>query len=1039
MIKKLKSVAEFNELHESAKKEQDAVQSQVQVKVHLGSCGIASGADKVLEAFTREADIVNLHKTTRNLQDKNAKSFLVQKATCIGLCGIEPIVTVLIPGQDKVVYQSVDAEKVKRIVAEHVIGGKPVSEWTVDLKSPRIALQETRVLHNQDIDPMDIKQYIARGGYLALGKVLSSMTPEGVIEEMKKSGLRGRGGAGFPPATKWGFVRASAGTEKYVVCNGDEGDPGAYMNRAVLEGNPHSIIEGMAIGAFAIGNVREGFAYVRAEYPLAIETLSHAIAQAREYGLLGDKILGTDFSFSIDIFPGAGAFVCGEETALLTSIEGKRGNPRQRPPFPANPGGGLFGKPTTINNVETWSDVPEIILKGAGWFSSVGNEKSKGTKTLCLVGKVNNPGLVEVPLGTPLGKLVFDIGGGIPNGKKFKGAQLGGPSGGVIPAEYANTSIDYESVAALGAIMGSGGVIIVDEDTCMVDFAKYFLTFTEEESCGKCVPCRGGVPQLLSILNKISSGKATIADLDTLNELGQTITDASLCGLGQTAANPVLTTIRHFREEYEQHIIDHKCTAAVCRGLFKAPCQHKCPVELDVPGYISLVKDNRVNDAYALIKQRNPLPAICGRVCHHPCEGRCNRAQIDESIDIRAIKRYISDSVFASGAKILQEKKPAKAEKIAIIGAGPAGLSAANDLALEGYQGTIFEALPVAGGMAAVAIPEYRLPKAILQKEIDEIKALGIEIKLNTRVNDAAALLKDGFKAVFVATGAHNGIKMGIPGEDLPGVYDAIEFLRKENLGQTVAVGKKVAVVGGGNSAIDSARVAVRKGAEVHLIYRREKADMPAEHEEIKAAEDEGIIFHFLTNPVKIVAKGQSKGLVLSKMALGEFDRSGRKTAKAIAGSEFELEVDTVIEAIGQRPEISFLSNTGIEVKNGNVTVDSRTLATGHAGIFAGGDAVTGPKTVIEAIAHGQRAASSIKRFIEGKPLSLRVERNGYKPIPTSQTPPPDEIAKEMPRVYQTEIPLKQRVTSFAEVVQGYTDEQAQREAARCLRCDLEG
>ena len=602
------------------------------------------------------------------------------------------------------------------------------------MKSPRIALQEIRVLHNQDLDPLDIEQYISRGGYMALGKVLSHMKPEDVIEEVKKSGLRGRGGAGFAAATKWGFVRSSVSPEKYVVCNGDEGDPGAYMNRAVLEGNPHSIIEGMAIGAYAIGNVKEGFAYVRAEYPLAIETLSHAIAQAREYGLLGKNILGTGFEFSIDIFPGAGAFVCGEETALLTSIEGKRGNPRQRPPFPANPGGGLFGKPTTINNVETWSDVPQIILQGAGWFTEVGNEKSKGTKTLCLVGKVNNPGLVEVPLGTPLGKLVFDIGGGIPNGKKFKGAQLGGPSGGVIPAEHINTPIDYESVAALGAIMGSGGVVIMDESSCMVDVAKFFLQFTKEESCGKCAPCRAGIPQMLAILEKISRGEAEMADLDTLTNLAEMVTSASLCGLGQTSANPILTTLRHFREEYEAHIIDKKCPAAVCRALFKAPCQHTCPVELDVPGYVSLIKEGKFTEAYTLIKQRNPLPAICGRVCHHPCEKKCNRNQVDEAIAIRELKRFAADYVFNSNIKIEQKTKAKKAEKVAIIGAGPAGLSAAWDLAMEGYSVTIFEALPVAGGMLAVAIPEYRMPRDILQKEINEIKDLGVEIKLIRRL-----------------------------------------------------------------------------------------------------------------------------------------------------------------------------------------------------------------------------------------------------------------------------------------------------------------
>ncbi len=1037
MVEKLRSVSDLEKLYDTASTKQIAREAKIQVKIHLGSCGIASGANKVFDAFEQELELLNRHVSGQDEISGQLKNIEIQKAACIGLCGIEPTVTVLIPGQEKTIYFSVDETKVKRIFNEHLLGNSPVKEWLVDLKAPRMSLQETRVLHNQDLDPTDIEQYIARGGYLALGRVLSKMKPEEVIDEVKKAVLRGRGGAGFATATKWGFVRSAVSPEKYVVCNGDEGDPGAYMNRAVLEGNPHSIIEGMAIGAYAIGNVKEGFAYVRAEYPLAIETLSHAIGRAREYGLLGKNILGTDFEFSIDIFPGAGAFVCGEETALLTSIEGKRGNPRQRPPFPANPGGGLFGKPTTINNVETWSDVPQIILQGAGWFTGVGNEKSKGTKTLCLVGKVYNPGLVEVPLGTSLGRLVFDIGGGIPNGKKFKGAQLGGPSGGVIPAEHINTPIDYESVAALGAIMGSGGVVIMDESSCMVDVAKFFLQFTREESCGKCTPCRAGIPQMLAILDKISHGEAAMSDLDTLTNLCEMITSASLCGLGQTSANPVLTTLRHFREEYEAHIIDKKCPAAVCRGLFRAPCQHTCPVELDIPGYVGLIKEGKTVEAYSLIKQRNPLPAICGRVCHHPCEKKCNRNQVDEAVAIRDLKRFAADYIYNSNIKVSQKTKAKKADKIAVIGAGPAGLSAAYDLALEGYQVTIFEALPVAGGMLAVAIPEYRLPKNILQKEINEIKELGVEIKLNTPVSDATALLNDGFKAVFIATGAHIGTKMGIPGEELKGVYDAIEFLRKVNLGQAVELGKLVAVIGGGNSAIDSARVALRKGAEVHLIYRRERADMPAIEEEIKAAEEEGVNFHFLTNPLKVLGTKNVIGLALTKMELGEFDRSGRKVAKPLTGSEFEMEFDTVIEAIGQRPDTYFIKNGEI-LKSGLIVADKRTLATAHNGIFAGGDAVTGPQTVIEAIAQGQRAASSIKRYLRGEELSPRVYRNGYEPIPIPQTPPTDEEVKEKARIKEIEIPVKARQTSFKEVAIGYTPEQATEEATRCLRCDLE-
>ncbi|MEW6033367.1 MAG: NADH-ubiquinone oxidoreductase-F iron-sulfur binding region domain-containing protein [Chloroflexota bacterium] len=553
MVKPLASAEELVSLRDRVLKELAERGNKTQVKVHLGTCGISSGANKVLSAFLRE------------VAARGLSNVLVLKAACIGLCGREPVVTVVHPGDGKVVYSDLTEDMVPRIVEQHLVRGDAVREWAVDPDAPLLKLQEIRVMRNQDLDPMNIEEYISRDGYQALAKVLFDMKPEEVLEEVKKSGLRGRGGAGFPTATKWGFVRSAPGDEKYIVCNGDEGDPGAYMNRAVLEGNPHSVIEGMAIGAFAIGNVRQGYAYVRAEYPLAIETLSHAIAQAREHGLLGENILGSSFNFSLDIFPGAGAFVCGEETALLGSIEGRRGNPRQRPPFPANKG--LFGKPTTINNVETWSDIPSIILRGADWFASVGTQQSKGTKTLCLVGKVNNTGLFEVPLGTSLRTIVFDIGGGIPEGKKFKGVQIGGPSGGCIPAKHVDTPVDYEAVTALGAIMGSGGLIVMDEDSCMVDVAKFFLGFTQDESCGKCTPCRAGIPKMLETLTKVSRGRGTMEDLDLLADLGEMMTSLSLCGLGQTAANPVLTTVRHFREEYEAHIIDKRCPAGVCRSL----------------------------------------------------------------------------------------------------------------------------------------------------------------------------------------------------------------------------------------------------------------------------------------------------------------------------------------------------------------------------------------------------------------------------------------------------------------------------------------
>jgi NADH-quinone oxidoreductase subunit F len=1026
-MKPLASAEELTKLRDKIRETLSEQERKVQVKVHLGTCGISSGANKVLETFQREVE-------NRKLSDVT-----VLKAACIGLCDREPVVTVIHPSDGKTTYYDLTEDKVSKIVEQHIVHNKVVDQWKLDTDDPLLKLQEIRIMHNQDLDPMNIDEYIARDGYQALAKALTKMKPEEVIEEVGRAALRGRGGAGFPTATKWSFVRSATGDEKYVVCNGDEGDPGAYMNRAVLEGNPHSIIEGMAIGAYAIGNVRQGYAYVRAEYPLAIETLDHAITQAREYGLLGKNILGTGFQFDLDIFPGAGAFVCGEETALLISIEGKRGNPRQRPPFPANKG--LFGKPTTLNNVETWSNIPQIIWKGAEWFGSVGTATSKGTKTLCLVGKVNNTGLVEVPLGTSLGKIVFDIGGGIPQGKQYKAVQIGGPSGGVIPIEHLNTPVDYEAVTALGAIMGSGGLVVMDEDSCMVDVAKFFLHFTRDESCGKCTPCRAGIPKMLELLTKITGGTGTIEDLATLEELAEMVGSASICGLGQTAPNPVLTTLRHFRQEYEAHIIDKKCPAAVCQALFKAPCQHTCPVGLDVPGYVALIKEGKFEQAYRLIMQRLPFPLSVGRVCNHPCESKCRRSQVDDPIAIRHLKRAAADYAFEHGLEYIPKIKERKKERVAIVGAGPAGLSAAWDLAQEGYQVTVFETLPVAGGMLAVGIPEYRLPRQILNKEIEAVTKLGVDIKLNTRVDDIESLLKDNYQAVFIASGAHKGDKMKIPGEDLKEVYDAIDFLREIGLGKDIKVGQRVAVVGGGNSAVDAARVALRKGAkEVHILYRREKRDMPAIAEEIASAEEEGIQIHCLTVPTKVLGSdGKVAGLECVRMELKEFDVSGRKTPYQMEGSEYKMEVETLIEATGQRPDTSFLKGDGIGMaRGGTIVADPRTLATGRKGVFAGGDAVTGAATVIEAIAAGQRAACSIKRFLRGEMLSPLVERNSHEPIEVPSLPPTEEETRERHRVATAEIAITQRKCSFNEVALPYNAKEAKDEASRCLRCDLE-
>ena len=581
------------------------------IRTHVLICGgtgcTSSNSLKIQEAMNTELAARGLENEVK-----------VVLTGCFGLCALGPVMIVYPEGT---FYSCVKPEDVPEIVEEHFLKGRPVerlvyheaksedihhatslSETAFYKKQKRVALRNCGV-----IDPENIDEYIAMDGYQALGKVLTEMTPDEVIQTILDSGLRGRGGGGFPTGLKWKFASGNRGqVKKYVACNADEGDPGAFMDRSILEGDPHAVIEAMAIAAYAIG-ADEGFIYVRAEYPIAVHRLEVAIGQAREYGLLGKDIFGTGFNFDIDLRFGAGAFVCGEETALMTSIEGNRGEPRPRPPFPAVKG--LFGQPTVLNNVETYANIPQIINKGVEWFTSMGTEKSKGTKVFALGGKITNTGLVEVPMGTTLREVVEEIGGGIPNGKKFKAAQTGGPSGGCIPASLIDTPIDYDNLIAIGSMMGSGGLIVMDEDTCMVDLARFFLDFTVDESCGKCTPCRVGTKRLLEILDKIISGNGELEDIDKLEELSNYIKSASLCGLGQTAPNPVLSTLRYFRDEYIAHIVDKKCPAGVCKSLLQYKidpdkckgctlCARKCPVN----AITGAVKQPHVIDTAKCIK-----------------------------------------------------------------------------------------------------------------------------------------------------------------------------------------------------------------------------------------------------------------------------------------------------------------------------------------------------------------------------------------------------------------------------------------------------
>ena len=1011
-------------------------------RLHLMICGGTACSSNhsfaVKKALEEELKKTNLD---REIQ--------LETTGCQGLCETGPL---LVVKPDNIFYNHLQVEDIPYLVEEHFLKGRPVkrlmhippeeSETLPKLSDiPFFNKQILVALRNRGlIDADQIDDYIARDGYRALTKALTEMEPGDIVEEIKKSGLRGRGGAGFPTGQKWAMVREAAGSPKYIICNADEGDPGAYMDRSIIESDPHSVLEGMLIGGRAMG-AEQGFVYIRNEYPLAVKRMNTAIEQAVEYGLLGEDILGTGFHFSVKVIRGAGAFICGEETSLIASIEGRLGEPRPRPPYPAE--SGLWGKPTNINNVETWANVPVILDRGSDWFSSLGTKTSKGTKVFSVVGKVKNTGLVEVPMGLTLGEIIFDICGGMANDRKFKAVQIGGPSGGCLPVEHLNLAVDYEQLIGAGAMMGSGGMVVTDENTCMVDLAHFFLTFITDESCGKCTPCREGVPRMLDILKRIKTGDAVMEDLDLLMQIATTVKETSLCGLGRTAANPVLSTLRYFEDEYRQHITYKRCPAGVCTDLVSSPCHHTCPIGTEASSYIALIAQGKFQEAVEVNYKTNPLASVCSRVCHHPCEVKCRAGEMGDPIAVRSLKRFVTDYAHGNGGMPVPKAEKKRTEKVAVIGSGPAGLMAGWELAKKGYGVTLFESEAVPGGMLSWAIPDYRLPQKILNLEIEAIQKLGVDIRTNTRVGRDVSWedLMDGeYRAVFIATGAPVNINLNIPGEDTEGVIDPIEFLKTYNLTGKARIGKKVAVVGGGNTAIDAARTAWRLGADVTILYRRTRPEMPAIGEEIEEALKEGIKIEYLTLPVEAVSKnGKLRAVRCKRMGQGDFDSSGRRKPIPVEEGAFELEVDTLIPAIGQRPDLSFINGkTKLRLsKWKTLEINPDTMETNAPGVYAGGDVVTGSATVLEAMQAGQKAAESIHRFINGEsPI------RDYKPTKTTMEVPPVIFGPEEEITMEREEPamldVAARMGNFGEVELGLTEAGAVMEAKRCLRCDLQ-
>ena len=1020
------------------------------IAIGMGTCGSGNGAEGLYRAFASAIDARGL-------------SVDLVSVGCFGFCAEEPLVNVWLPGHPLVMLHRVQSNHVDDILNGLADGIPPleelvlckIEEWDhltghvrYGTGYPDVPLwHEIPFFHGQVkivlrncglINPDDIEEYIAVGGYQALYKVLIDANPAGVIEQIKTARLRGRGGAGYLTGNKWEFLQKAPGADKVLICNADEGDPGAYMNRNEIESDPHALLEGMLIAGYVTG-ASTGIIYVRAEYPIAVLRLERAIEQARAYGVLGKDVMGRGFDFDIQTVEGAGAFVCGEETALIASLEDRAGRPRPRPPFPAQKG--LDGRPTNINNVETWYNIAPIVSRGPAWFAEIGSPKSAGTKVFSLVGKVKSTGLVEMPLGTPLARFIYDVGEGGTNGREIKAVQTGGPSGGCIPAEMFDTPVDYETLAQLGSIMGSGGMVVMDEDNCMVDVARYFIEFTRSESCGKCVPCRVGLHKALRILDGFTQGTATHADLMALDELCRMVRDMSLCGLGQSAPNPVLTSLRHYRHEFEDHILAKRCRAGVCEDLALSPCENSCPLHMNIPRFLQLYKEDRLEDAFLSVILDNPLPASTGRVCQHPCDDRCRRAALDEAVNMREVHRAIADQVLLTDRfetmvdRVRERRMEPTGNQVAVIGAGPTGLTCAYYLALLGHSVTCYDSRPAAGGMLRYALPEYRLPKDVLDKEIELIERLGVEFRFNVNVGEDITLndVAQQYDAVFLSIGTWKESWVYLPGTELTGVIPALPFLEAVSRDAPVPVGRKVVVIGGGNAAVDSARTARRLGADVTIVYRRERKDMPAIAEEVVAAEHEGAKIVYLAAPHRII--GDKDGRVVALEAVrtrpGEFDTSGRR--RPVPTDEvIRFECDSVVLAVGESVDLDFCAASGLKVKETNtLEVERYSLETSRERFYAGGDLITGASNVSNAMGLGKKAARNIHRRLTGREdAPSLIPDFAYEMLPPD---PPSAFGRHV----SGEMPAAERVQSYAEVSLGLTVLAARDESSRCLRCDI--
>lgn len=1003
--------------------------------VGAATCGRAAGADQVLTTLRGEI----------KRQGINAK---VIEVGCLGPCYLEPLVIVHKPGAPRICYGNVGPQQILAILNKHAYGNDPCAQWALGILGdgttdgiPKFSDhavmrdQVRRIFRNCGIiDPENFNHYLARDGYRGFFRALE-IGPDKTLEEVKNSGLRGRGGAGFPTFKKWEFCRNSPGEKRFLVCNCSEGDPGSFMNRTLIEGDPHAVLEGMLIAGYAM-NATGGYIYCGVEYATVLKRLKLAIQQMREAGLLGDNIVGSGFSFDITVKRGAGAYVCGEETALIAAIESRRGMPRPRPPFPAV--SGLWGYPTNIQNVETLGNLPLILRNGAAWYTECGTENNKGTRSFAMAGSIKRPGLIEVPLGMPLMDIIYKVGGGAPMGRAVKAVQTGGPSGGCIPAWRFDLPVEYEALAQAGSIMGSGGMIVLDEQTCMVDLVRYFLTFTQNESCGKCPPCRVGTRAMLSLVTKITEGKADLNDLKTLESIALTVKNGSLCGLGQTAANPVLCTLQYFREEYLAHIVEKRCPAGVCSALTATPCMSGCPAGVYIPGFVSLAGERRFEEAINLHRERNPFASVCAYICAHPCENRCQRAAVDAPVSIREVARYMVSAEKETNRPSGQPNPDNAERKVAVIGAGPAGLTAAYFLARLGYRPVVFEASSQPGGMLTQTIPAFRLPREAVNREIDMIRSLGVTIETNKPLGKDITLntlRENGYEGVIISCGSSISKKLHIPGENAEGVTDAGTYLSLYNRTGTAPTGAKVVVIGGNNAAFDAARAAKRLGAaEVTVLYRRTRREMTAYEECIDDAEREGVTITSLAGPVAVkTIEGHLSGITCVRMELGAFDLSGRPAPVPVENGQFDLDADQVIIAIGRDSNTEFSwGEPGLETDvSGFIRVNSQTQQSGIPWIFACGEAAQGGESVIDAIASGERAAVELDRFLTG---ASHAFWRAQKLVDTAF----DMTAEPLPtsRLVVDRSRIEKQKDSFDDTFSVFTEDAAVGQALRCLRCD---